>query len=180
WHAVVRFNEKRTTYLDLGSTNRTLIDGKPIDRNIEVEVNENTDIRIGTLRLHLLRAPAPDDLFGRRRKSAFMPTGVRGPGEMSGETMFLSGKSSMHLPGSPELLPTGLRPLMAEAEAAAGPSNIPPSISGRIQTPRPPAGAAQSGAVPQSGPVPRAPSSRPLHATGDAMADGYASYRDGW
>jgi len=194
WHAVVRFNEKRTTYLDLGSTNRTLIDGKPIDRNIEVEVNENTDIRIGTLRLHLLRAPAPDDLFGRRRKSAFMPTGVRGPGEMSGETMFLSGKSSMLLPGSPELLPTGLRPLMAEAEAAAGPSNIPPgvvgdapalrggaSISGRIQTPRPPAGAAQSGAVPQSGPVPRAPSpSRPVHATGDTMADGYAAYRDGW
>jgi type VI secretion system protein len=180
WHAVVRFNEKRTTYLDLGSTNRTLIDGKPIDRNIEVEVDENTDIRIGTLRLHLLRAPAPDDLFGRRRKSAFMPTGVRGPGELSGETMFLSGKSNMHLPGSPELLPTGLRPVMAEAEAAAGPSNIPPSISGRIQTPRPPAGAAQGTAVPQSGPVPRAVSSRPLHATGDAMADGYASYRDGW
>jgi hypothetical protein len=71
WHAVIRFSEGRTSYLDLGSTNRTLIDGRPTDRNIEVVIEPETDIRIGPLRLHVLRAPAPPEVFGRRRNSAF-------------------------------------------------------------------------------------------------------------
>jgi len=73
WHAVIRFSEGRTSYLDLGSKNRTLIDGSPTARNIEVPVGPDTDIRIGPLRLHLLRGSAPPELFGRRRKSAFGP-----------------------------------------------------------------------------------------------------------
>jgi type VI secretion system protein ImpI len=73
WHAVIRFSEGRTSYLDLGSKNRTLIDGSPTARNIEVPIGPDTDIRIGPLRLHLLRGPAPPELFGRRRKSAFGP-----------------------------------------------------------------------------------------------------------
>lgn len=73
WHAVIRFSEGRTSYLDLGSTNRTLIDGSPTARNIEVPIGPDTDIRIGPLRLHLLRGAAPPELFGRRRKSAFGP-----------------------------------------------------------------------------------------------------------
>jgi predicted component of type VI protein secretion system len=73
WHAVIRFSQERTSYLDLGSTNRTLIDGRPTARNIEVPIGPDTDIRIGPLRLHLLRGPAPPELFGRRRKSAFGP-----------------------------------------------------------------------------------------------------------
>lgn len=80
WHAVIRFNEGRTFYLDLGSTNRTLINGKAIERNVEVEIDPDTDIRIGTLRLHALRASAPPELFGRRRKSAFGQLTPKGDG----------------------------------------------------------------------------------------------------
>src|SRR5215813_10478564 len=93
WHSVVRFQETRTTYLDLGSTNRTLVNGEPIDRNVEVVVDENTDVRIGTLRLHFLRVPAADDLVGRRRKSAFK-TGMQAAdtGDIS-STLFLGEKA---------------------------------------------------------------------------------------
>ena len=43
WHGVIRFDEKQTLYLDLGSTNPTLIDGEPVKRNIEVSVTDHTD-----------------------------------------------------------------------------------------------------------------------------------------
>lgn len=59
WQAVVRFHGERTTYLDLGSRNPTQIEGRPIERNVEVEVNAKTDVRIGTLRLRFERAAAP-------------------------------------------------------------------------------------------------------------------------
>ncbi|HTU60830.1 MAG TPA: FHA domain-containing protein, partial [Polyangiales bacterium] len=39
WQAVVRFHGERTTYLDLGSRNPTHVEGRPIERNVEVEVN---------------------------------------------------------------------------------------------------------------------------------------------
>src|SRR3954471_6178551 len=51
WQAVVRFHGDRTTYLDLGSRNPTQVQGKPIERNVEVEVDATTDVRIGPLRL---------------------------------------------------------------------------------------------------------------------------------
>lgn len=59
WQAVVRFHGERTTFLDLGSRNPTHIDGRPVDRNVEVEVNAKTDVRIGTLRLRFERVAAP-------------------------------------------------------------------------------------------------------------------------
>lgn len=58
WQAVVRFHGERTTYLDLGSRNPTHIEGRPIERNVEVEVNAKTDVRIGTLRLRFERVAA--------------------------------------------------------------------------------------------------------------------------
>ena len=59
WHAVVRFHTEKTTYLDLGSTNPTLIDGVAIDPNVEVEVTDARDVRIGNLRFHFIRDPNP-------------------------------------------------------------------------------------------------------------------------
>jgi predicted component of type VI protein secretion system len=58
WQAVVRFHGDRTTYLDLGSRNPTEIDGKPVERNVEVEIGPGTDVRIGTLRLRFERVAA--------------------------------------------------------------------------------------------------------------------------
>src|SRR5262245_7709288 len=76
WHGVIRFDGKHTTYLDLGSTKPSIVDGKPIERNQEVTITETTDLRIGQFRLHVIRADAPPELFGVRRKTAFARTGV--------------------------------------------------------------------------------------------------------
>jgi predicted component of type VI protein secretion system len=96
WHGVIRFDEDHTTYLDLGSTNPTLIDGKPIARNVEIEVTETTDIRIGSLRLHLLRVPAPPELFGARRKTSFARAGA---------TSFNNVAATMYLGNVPSSIP---------------------------------------------------------------------------
>jgi predicted component of type VI protein secretion system len=93
WHAVVRFVEHRTSYLDLGATNRTLVDGKPLQRNVEVVISPDMDVRIGPLRLHLLRTEAPDELFGRRGKaSAFAQAGVSEGGP---STLFLGADAAL-------------------------------------------------------------------------------------
>lgn len=102
WHGVIRFDEKSTTYLDLGSTNPSMVDGKPIERNVEIPITEGTDLRIGSFRLHVIRVDAPPELFGARRKTAFARTGV-GDASSVAATMFFGGeptklrsKSSMH------------------------------------------------------------------------------------
>jgi hypothetical protein len=89
WQGVIRFDDERTTYLDLGSTNPTLIDGQAIPRNVEIEVSEETDIRIGSLRLHVLRVAAPAELFGARRKTSFTRANPHTHGGNVAATMFL-------------------------------------------------------------------------------------------
>lgn len=102
WHGVIRFQDEQTTYLDLGSTNPTLVDGKPVERNVEIPITETTDLRIGSFRLHVIRVDAPPELFGARRKTAFARTGV-GDASSVAATMFFGGdptqlrsKSEMH------------------------------------------------------------------------------------
>jgi pSer/pThr/pTyr-binding forkhead associated (FHA) protein len=55
WQAVVRFHGERTTYLDLGGKNPTRIDGKPVERNVEVEITAQTEVCIGTVRMRFER-----------------------------------------------------------------------------------------------------------------------------
>lgn len=115
WHGVIRFDEEHTTYLDLGSTNPTVVDGHPIARNVEVEVTETTDIRIGSLRLHLLRVPAPPELFGARRKTSFArPEG----------SSYNNVTATVYIPDVPRSRPpenksSGLQPKSASGHPAA-------------------------------------------------------------
>jgi predicted component of type VI protein secretion system len=132
WHGVIRFDEKHTTYLDLGSTNPTVIDGKPIERNVEVPIGEGTDLRIGSFRLHVIRVDAPPELFGARRKTAFARTGV-GDASSVAATMFFGGeptklrsKSQMH-------------DLFAAARAAGSLSGPPPVPAYSAHSQPPPA-----------------------------------------
>jgi predicted component of type VI protein secretion system len=55
WQAVVRFHAERTTYLDLGSKNPTRIDGRAMRRNVEVEIDDQSLVCIGALRLRFQR-----------------------------------------------------------------------------------------------------------------------------
>jgi type VI secretion system FHA domain protein len=52
WHALVRFDGKVIHYVDLGSTNGTQVDGRRIAKGEEVRLDEDLDLRIGSLRLH--------------------------------------------------------------------------------------------------------------------------------
>jgi type VI secretion system protein len=76
WHALVRIDEEKTYYIDLGATNPTVVNGKPLAKHEEIEVDDTIDIRVGNLRFHFLRAPAPRELIRpTRRESAFsLPT----------------------------------------------------------------------------------------------------------
>ena len=65
WHATVRFDETVTEFIDLGSTNGTLVRGERAPKNEPVAVTGNVEIAIGHLRVYCWRAPAPAHAFKR-------------------------------------------------------------------------------------------------------------------
>lgn len=146
WHGVIRFDAERTTYLDLGSTNSTLVDGCAVRRNVEIEINETTDIRIGSLRLHVLRVPAPPELFGARRPSSFARSGSAGPDNVAA-TMLLGAAPAQ--PGSIFLKPP--------AAAPKEPPRVAPPSAAEVSTP--------AADTPRSSPVaaPSASADAPSH-----------------
>jgi predicted component of type VI protein secretion system len=110
WQAVVRFHEERTTFLDLGSRNPTRIDGRAIERNVEVAINEQSVVCIGTLRLRFqrradvpaLRDPVSED------ETAFAPDQLLEPERPTG---------TLQLP----VAPIAANPVQALARSQAGP-----------------------------------------------------------
>lgn len=86
WQAVVRFHGERTTYLDLGSRNPTHVRGRPVERNIEIEVDAQTDVRIGSLRLRFERVAVTDAVIERSVKGDIADD----------DTSFVPGPLSLH------------------------------------------------------------------------------------
>lgn len=147
WHAVIRFRDGRTSYVDLGSTNRTVIDGRSVERNVEVEINDQSDIRIGPLRLHVLRTTVPPEFFGRRRKSAF------------GQSIAPDAEPDQGL-STIQLSPDAVKALMAQAMAKGAPAAAPASSSRpapAVPAAPPVARPGASAAPPASRPAPAAP-----------------------
>ncbi|MET0389877.1 MAG: type VI secretion system-associated FHA domain protein [Polyangiales bacterium] len=144
WHGVIRFDEGRTTYLDLGSTNPTLVDGEAIQRNVEVEVSETTDIRIGTLRLHLLRvASPPPELFGARRKTVFAR--ADGAANSTAATMYLGSQGPASQKPPPISPPVSQLPAAYSEGSSPRPSSqIPPALSPPPLSQTPPASSSPS------------------------------------
>lgn len=62
WHAIVQFNDTGAQYFDLGSTNGTLANGQRVQKNVPVPIHDNTEFRIGPLRLYFARGPVPPHL----------------------------------------------------------------------------------------------------------------------
>lgn len=177
WHGVIRFDDERITYVDLGSTNPTLVDGQPVQRNVEIVVSENTDIRIGSLRLHVLRvASPPEELFGARRKTSFARANAQAFNN-SEATMFLGSKSDQHpsaapppLPSLPPMAPMPIPPpslpppppIKSSPSLRPGspsqPQRDPPCVIGLPGTPKP-----SSAPVPGRTPPPAADSRYPAY-----------------
>jgi type VI secretion system protein len=183
WHAVVRFNAERTTVLDLGATNRTTVNGTPIERNVEVPVDHTTDVRIGSLRLHFLRVEAPPELFGQRRSSAFARVGNPEQGDVT-RTMFFGDRTP-----SPEVLEA-----MSSSSAPPAPPPHRTPHAGAVSAQAPVSVSAPRNVAPASAPAPArvnkegwGPAPEPTYyapksgrPTGDPLTDGYRVYREGW
>lgn len=67
WHAVVQFDDQEIRFVDLGSTNGSILDGSPLEKGVPTLVGPESEVDIGTLRLRFSRlvtgmqlaAPAP-------------------------------------------------------------------------------------------------------------------------
>lgn len=169
WHGVIRFDEKHATYVDLGSTNPTFIDGAAAPRNVEIPLTENTDFRIGSLRLHLMRGEAPPELFGARRKSAFARTGEASEGVVA-KTMYLPEGSPPSAAAAPTIGQSGRPPAVAQPVMQA------PHVSHGVAPAGAPAGA-HAGAHGAGRPLAGSSSK----GSGDtAVRESYAAYRSAW
>ncbi|HEY6099256.1 MAG TPA: type VI secretion system-associated FHA domain protein [Anaeromyxobacter sp.] len=51
WHAVVQFDDKEIRYVDLGSTNGSIVDGARVAKNAVVVLGSGAQVTIGALRL---------------------------------------------------------------------------------------------------------------------------------
>lgn len=121
WHAVVRFDEHKIRYVDLGSTNGTMMNGRRLARHVQVEVDPQVDLRIGPVQLAFARAAVTPDMYAAPKttmftiapsqstadvSSATMAFGAAEPRTLEQHTMFLGGQPQA-VPGKPQGPPTG-------------------------------------------------------------------------
>lgn len=95
WHAVVRFDEHKIRYVDLGSTNGTMMNGRRLARHVQVEVDPQTDLRIGPLQLSFARAHVTPDMYAAPRTTIFNLN------TLPGEQATLSGATIAFKPNEP-------------------------------------------------------------------------------
>lgn len=126
WHGLVRFDDEGTKFLDLGSTNGTKLAGDRLEKNVEVELAEETELEIGPLKLRFVRMALTDDQVLSRRASAFQLGGTRRPsrGVAEGGTVELKSASQGGVEAFANTLAqsmsgAGKMPPMAEIRAMA-------------------------------------------------------------
>jgi type VI secretion system protein ImpI len=72
WHGVVQFDGERVSYVDLGSTNGTLLAGARLEKNVPVELPSGAELCIGALRLQFTREGGGEAAAAPRRATQFM------------------------------------------------------------------------------------------------------------
>lgn len=100
WHAVVRFDEHKVRYVDLGSTNGTTLAGARLARHVQVEVDPQSDLRIGPLQLSFARAQVTPDMYAAPRTTIF----TLGPQSSDGEGSAVTNATMMFNPSDPATL----------------------------------------------------------------------------
>lgn len=114
WHGIVRLEEDETRYLDVGSKNGTTYQGALLPSKEEVVLEEGAELRIGPIRLVLVRTALRDDQIVSRRASQFR-LGSNGPAT--------DGKAAtMMLPAFTGIGGAGPKPAPAPAGSAPTPS----------------------------------------------------------
>ena len=88
WHGVIRFDDKQAMYLDLGSTNPTLIDGEPVKRNVEVAITERPICASARCACTCCACRLRPSCTARGARTAFARTGIPDLGGVA-STMYL-------------------------------------------------------------------------------------------
>lgn len=184
WHAVVRFDAEQTVYVDLGSRNGSTLNGRRLHKNEEVFVNESTDLRIGPLRLHLLRGDVPPELLNVGRASAFILGGAAAAPAIE-STAYMDQDASKHLvglrnarAGGPQHAASIRPPAMVQPPAMVKPPEVAQAAphAGSV-----PATAMHGTALPPSSPPPApAQHAGPVGGTTPATDQLYRTYRQSW
>ena len=145
WHGIVRFDDEGTRFLDVGSTNGTVLEDARLEKNTEVEVTDQTTLVIGPLTLSFVRMPLDDSQILSRRASAFSLGGTKDPGagHAASGTMLLSDKSGpgVAAPGGLIAPPTD-EPALVGAPTLferSGPDASPPGAPAMASPPGAPA-----------------------------------------
>ena len=117
WHGVITFDGDAITFVDLGSTNGSVFDGKRLEPRAPVTVTPSSDLRIGPLRLHLMRQTVS--------QIAPVPVPARA------QTQFAIRAAELASPHE-AFGPTSMRPAATKAPAPApvAPAVPPPPASG--------------------------------------------------
>jgi type VI secretion system FHA domain protein len=122
WHAVIRFDENRVKYVDLGSTNGTTLGGRRLAKHMAVDIEHGADLRIGPIQLSFARAQVTPDMYAAPRTTIFhmeQPTGAGGGGLPSATVVF-NPNDPATLPQSTMFLQPGQLPqFQRQADAGA-------------------------------------------------------------
>lgn len=147
WHAVVRFDDDGTRYIDLGSTNGTTHDGEKLEKNSELTVEGSTELKAGPLVLTFVRTTVDKSQLGGRRRSAFKLSSSESSGDARtvalGQGAPAGGVAAPPMVKAPELgnaPPPGAPPpamvgadVGAATEAMAAPSMLPMQLVQDVQ-----------------------------------------------
>ena len=123
WHAVVRFDEHKVRYVDLGSTNGTMLNGRRLARHMQVEVDPQSDLRIGPIQLAFARAQVTPDLYAAPRTTIFNlnTLGTSGDSGIMNATMAFNPNDPATEQQNTMFMPQGVPP-GAAPQAPASPS----------------------------------------------------------
>jgi type VI secretion system FHA domain protein len=117
-HGIVRFDERDTMFVDLGSTNGTEIDGQRAARNVPVPVDENARVAIGPIRMRFAREDASP--VERTRVTQFQQVASLAPAETEEVTALEPAPPQLGMDRRPRGTPAP-QPQAASAPPRAGP-----------------------------------------------------------
>ncbi|MEC7519381.1 MAG: type VI secretion system-associated FHA domain protein [Myxococcota bacterium] len=121
WHAVVRFDEHKVRYVDLGSTNGTMLNGRRLARHMQVEIDPQSDLRIGPIQLAFARAQVTPDMYAAPRTTIFnLNTLGGGGGDGMNATMAFNPNEPATEQQNTLFMPQGVPPGAAPQQPAAG------------------------------------------------------------
>jgi type VI secretion system protein ImpI len=141
-HGVVQFDSERVTFVDLGSTNGTVLRGARLEKNVPVEIGPGDELRIGGLRLRLERGAGGDAAPAPRRATQFM----RAVAARADSRRELAPVAPPHEPGRSRVglgIPAAAAPAPVGGPPAAEPAisepRVPEAVSVGVPPPRDPA-----------------------------------------